>query len=58
VTNFYYPRSPVFGELTPGWAKAKPIISNKWIKMYNLRTGAKMGAETTESSDSNLKSNR
>jgi hypothetical protein len=41
VTNFYYPKSPVFGELTPDWAKnAKPIISNDWIKMYNLKSSA------------------
>lgn len=38
VTNFYYPKSPVFGELTPDWAKNnKPIISNDWIRMYNLK---------------------
>jgi hypothetical protein len=38
VTNFFYPKSPVFGEITPLWAKvAKPIIGNKWISMYNIR---------------------
>jgi hypothetical protein len=41
VTNFYYPKSPVFGELTPDWTKNhKPIISNDWIRMYDLKRRA------------------
>jgi hypothetical protein len=39
VTDFYYPKSPVLGELIPTWTKpVKPIISNNWISMYHVST--------------------
>jgi len=40
VSNFYYPKSPVFGKLTPKWAKESNLlkeISNNWIKFYRSK---------------------
>lgn len=40
VTNFFYPKSPVFGEITPRWAIESNLIkkiSNEWIRFYNVK---------------------
>lgn len=40
VTNFFYPKSPVFGEITPRWATDSNLIkriSNEWIKFYHVK---------------------
>lgn len=39
VTNFFYPQSPIFGDLNPKWALDTYLIlnlSNDWIKMFHV----------------------
>lgn len=40
VTNFFYPQSPVFGNIKPRWANDSNLIkkiSNEWIQFYHVK---------------------